>query len=80
MEIVLKKHKLQAKDNYTHDMLPSNRREVFFDVVKLQWRALLLLGILVLLFAMPLQLLPWQTNIILVIKHPRSQVVLYHTK
>ena len=62
MEIVLKKHKLQAKNNYTHDMLPSNRREVFFDVVKLQWRALLLLGILVLLFAMPLQLLAWQQD------------------
>ena len=26
------------------------------------------------------QIFPWQTNIILVIKHPRSQVVLYHTK
>ena len=27
-----------------------------------------------------IQVVPWQTNIILVIKHPRSQVVLYHTK
>lgn len=35
-------------------MLPHNRREVFFDVLKLQWRKLLLLGVILLAFSLPL--------------------------
>lgn len=45
-----------AKNDYTKNMLPHNRREVFFDVVKLQWKNLLLLGLLLLLFYLPLLL------------------------
>lgn len=37
-------------------MLPRNRKEVFFDVLRLQWRSLLLLGLILLLFALPLLL------------------------
>ena len=42
------------KNEYTKDMLPHNRREVFFDVLKLQWRSLLSIGALVLVAAVPL--------------------------
>lgn len=45
-----------AKSDYTKNMLPHNRREVFWDVVKLQWKNLLLLGLLLLLFYLPLLL------------------------
>lgn len=43
--------------DYTPDMLPSNRKEVFFDVVKLHFWDLVKLGLVLLLFAMPLHLL-----------------------
>ena len=42
------------KREYTKDMLPHNRREVFFDVLKLQWKSLLLIGALVLAASIPL--------------------------
>lgn len=42
------------KREYTQDMLPHNRREVFFDVLKLQWKSLLYIGALVLVAAIPL--------------------------
>lgn len=48
--------KKRATD-YTPDMLPSNRKEVFFDVVKLHFWDLVKLGLVLLLFAMPLHLL-----------------------
>lgn len=45
-----------AKNDYTKDLLPHNRRQVFFDVLHLQWKKLLLLGLLLLLFYLPLLL------------------------
>lgn len=42
------------KREYTKDMLPHNRKEVFFDVLKLQWKSFLLIGALVLAAAIPL--------------------------
>ena len=39
---------------YTPDMMPHTRKEVFFDVLKLQWRSLLSLGALVLAASIPL--------------------------
>lgn len=42
------------KREYTRDMLPHNRKEVFFDVLKLQWKSLLGLGGIVLLAFIPL--------------------------
>lgn len=42
-----------AKTEYTKSMLPQTRRAVFFDVIQLQWRNLLLLGLLLLLFYIP---------------------------
>ena len=39
-----------AKTDYVDSMLPSNRKEVFFDVCKLHWKSLLLLGVVVFLF------------------------------
>lgn len=35
-------------------MLPQSRRAVFFDVVKLQWRKLLLLGLILVAFSLPM--------------------------
>ena len=43
-----------AKINYEKDMLPKNRRELFFDVLKLQWSKLLLLGVLMYLCYLPM--------------------------
>lgn len=44
----------KQKNDYTSSMLPQNRREVFFDVVSLHWKKLLGLGMVVLLFSLPL--------------------------
>ena len=42
-----------AKTEFTDSMLPSNRKEVFFDVFKLHWKSFLLLGLIVLLLCVP---------------------------
>ena len=47
------KHKPNSKE-YTKDMLPHKRKEVFFDVLKLQWKSFLLMGALILAAAIPL--------------------------
>lgn len=41
---------------YEPSMLPKNRREVFFDVLKLHWGKLLMMGCLMLLFAFPIHI------------------------
>lgn len=45
-----------SKTDYSIDMLPKNRRAVFLDTVQLQWRNLLLLGLILLVSAIPLLL------------------------
>lgn len=50
-----RKNKAAAQD-FTAAMLPQSRKAIFFDVLKLQWRKLLLLGVILLLFALPLLL------------------------
>lgn len=45
-----------SKSDYTLSMLPHTRKEVFFDVLRLQWRSLFTLGLILLLFALPLVL------------------------
>lgn len=50
--------------DYTPDMLPTNRKEVFFDVVKLHFWNLIKLGLVLLLFSMPLHLLAIGEDII----------------
>ena len=52
----LGKNKKAAKD-FEKAMLPQTRRAVFFDVVKLQWRKLLLLAVVLLIAAIPLLLI-----------------------
>ncbi len=52
----LGKTKKAAKD-FEQSMLPQTRRAVFFDVVKLQWRKLLLLAVILLISALPLLLI-----------------------
>lgn len=49
------KNKAAAQD-FTEAMLPQSRKAVFFDVLHLQWRKLLLLGLLLLAFSLPLLL------------------------
>lgn len=46
----------KRKTDYTPDMLPKNRREVFLDVLKLHFWDMVKLGLLLLLFALPLHL------------------------
>lgn len=43
-----------SKTDYTQSMLPQNRKEVFFDVVKMHFWKLLICGFILLLFALPL--------------------------
>ncbi len=43
-----------AKHDFTRAQLPHNRREVFWDVLRLHWKDLLLMGLLTLLAALPL--------------------------
>lgn len=50
------KIKKRATD-YTPQMLPQNRKEVFFDVVRLHFWDLIKLGLIVLLFSLPLHIL-----------------------
>ena len=52
----LGKNKKAAKD-FEKAMLPQTRQAVFFDVVKLQWRKLLLLAVVLLIAAIPLLLI-----------------------
>ena len=43
-----------ASSDFQESSLPQNRKEIFFDVVKLQWPKLLVLGGITLLFSLPL--------------------------
>lgn len=47
------RYKPNARE-YTPDMLPHTRKEVFFDVLKLQWKSLFALGGLILLASLPI--------------------------
>lgn len=47
----------KAEKDYQKSMLPQNRKEVFWDVIKLQWSSLLATGGLMVLFALPLLVL-----------------------
>lgn len=49
-----KKSKFTAKTAFTKSMLPHNRRELFFDVVKLHYIELICLGLALFVFALPL--------------------------
>jgi len=43
-----------AKTDFSEKNLPHNRKEVFFDCVKLYWQKMLLLGLIMLACAVPL--------------------------
>lgn len=49
-----KRSKITAKTPYTKSMLPHNRRELFFDVVKLNYIQLICMGLVLFAFAVPL--------------------------
>ena len=46
----------KASSDFTADMLPKTRKALFFDVVKLQWQNLLLCGLILVIFGIPLLL------------------------
>lgn len=46
-----------ANKDYTQAMLPHTRKEVFLDVVKLHFRELLLCGVIVFIFSLPMHIL-----------------------
>lgn len=50
----MKRKQKAAKLDYTRQMLPQTRKAVFFDVLRLQWRNLLGLSLILLLFSLPL--------------------------
>lgn len=45
-----------ASRPYTCSMLPKNRREVFFDILRLHWGKFFWMGVLIFLFSLPLHL------------------------
>ena len=49
----LRRYKIADQD-YEMSMLPQTRRAVFFDVLKLQWRKLLILGLILVAFSLPM--------------------------
>ncbi len=51
----VKNNNKKSKTDFTKDMLPTTRREVFFDVLKLHWQNFLIYGILILLATLPMQ-------------------------
>lgn len=46
-----------SQNEYDPSMLPKNRKEAFFDVMKLNWGKMLMFGCLMLLFAFPIHML-----------------------
>ncbi len=52
----MKRKNKAAPQDFTEAMLPQSRKAIFFDVLKLQWRKLLLLGAILLVFSLPLLL------------------------
>ncbi len=50
------RRKYHAEHDYTEDMLPKNRKQLFFDVLKLNWRSFFFYGVIFLATAMPLHL------------------------
>ena len=50
----MKKRVRKVKSDYTREMLPHNRKEVFWDVLKLQWKSLLFMGVILFVFSLPL--------------------------
>lgn len=52
-----------SKNDFTRDMLPKNRTEVFFDVLKVRFGTVLRLGLMLLLFSLPMLLLILSTNL-----------------
>ncbi len=50
----MKRKRKAASSDFTAAMLPQSRKEIFYDVLKLQWRKLLLLGVITALFSLPL--------------------------
>lgn len=55
--MAIRKRIKKASRDYEKSMLPQTRREVFFDVVKLQWSKLLRLSLILLVAALPLLLI-----------------------
>lgn len=49
----MRKNKV-AKTDFTSEKLPHNRKEVFFDVLKMHWRTVLILALLVVIAFLPL--------------------------
>lgn len=47
----------KAEKDFSQSMLPQTRRDIFFDVVKLQWSKLLRLSLILLISALPLLLI-----------------------
>ncbi len=58
--------RLKAKQDYTKAMLPINRREIFWDVVRLHWKKLLILGCVFFAFLLPLLILQWLQDLYMV--------------
>ncbi len=54
---LFKNRKPYADKDYTINMLPHNRKEVFLDTVKLQWKGLLAVGLILLVCALPMHVL-----------------------
>ena len=48
-----------ASEDFAPNMLPTTRRQLFNDVLKIHWKRLLVLGCIMLLFTLPLSISQW---------------------
>ena len=51
---MFKKRKTASENPFSRDMLPHNRKQLWLDVVKLHYIELIILGLLLFVFALPL--------------------------
>lgn len=52
----MRKKQSFAKSDFSKNMLPQNRKQIFRDVMQLHWQKLLLLGVILLIFYIPILL------------------------
>ena len=61
----MKKKVNVIKSDFLVTDLPSNRKELFFDILKNQWRNLLLLSLIVMVILLPLVILRYYNMVII---------------
>ena len=69
----MSKKYLYSKKQFSENDLPSNRKEVFFDVLKLHYFSLIKIGLIILLFALPLFIINFFKDYSFIIAHESGE-------